>query len=347
MDWEKGYVSRTYARVVDPISWRDTDEEIQLVSGKVSRGDGDLIESADLACREFDRTSEKWIRIYFDTRQSDISAHTPIFTGLASSPKVEYDGVVSEYPVECYSVLKPAYDIPLQRGWYAIAGQNGAEVARDLLKIVAPVIIDGTSPNLSQNIIAEKNESRLSMAWKILTAINWRIRIQGDGTIVICPKATAISVVFDPTDYDAIEPQVSVTDDWFSCPNVYMAVAGNLTAIARDDDPDSMLSTVTRGREVWKTDSSVKLGNQEGIDEYVVRRLKEEQRRYIIGKYTRRYRPDLVVGDIVALRYPRQELDGAYKIDSQDITLGYSANTSEEVSWVGNIADYALMEDYE
>ena len=75
--------------------------------------------------------------------------------------------------------------------------------------------------------------------------------------IRIMPPAQEPSARFDPIDNDMIEPRIKVTADWYSCPNVLMAVAGDVTGIARDDDPDSPLSTVARGREVWKKRGAV------------------------------------------------------------------------------------------
>lgn len=331
MNWNKGYTAKYYAKEVDVATWRDKGV-IQILSGSISRSPDRLRESADVACRNFDSDSEKWIRIYLNTKQAGSTANTPIFTGLAVSPEEDIDGNITEYPLQCYSVLQPAEDVLLDRGWYAPADMNGAELVKRLLSVSpAPIEIIGESKRLSKAIVAEDEESNLSMADKILKAIGWRLRILGDGTIQICEPAKAPTARFDAMENDSIEPKINKKRDWFKCPNVFRAIQGDLTAVARDDDPNSILSTVTRGREVWKQESVSSLNSGESIASYARRRLKEEQNVGISVSYDRRYKPNLLVGDIVELNYPRQGIIGNFKITSQSVELGHSARTSEEV----------------
>ena len=331
MDWNSGYSARYYASIVNTETWKDS-EPFGFTSGSVSHSDSGLLESADINCREFDYTGEKWIRIYIDARQSGMGAREPIFTGLAVYPEVSIDGSSKEYSLECYSVLKPAEDVLLERGWYAPAKMNGAVLIKRLLSVTpAPVEIKGEAPALSKAIIAEDNETNLSMVWRILTAIGWRLRIRGDGTIVVCPVADEAAYFFDPIKNDSIEPKVSLKRDWFSCPNVLKVTQDDLTAVARDDSPNSPLSTVCRGREVWEVETSVDTNTGESLASYARRRLRECQAIGLSISYDRRFQPDLLVGDIVNLHYPEQGIEGPFRITSQKIELGYNGRTSEEV----------------
>ena len=330
MNWENGFSASYYAEIVDPASWRDV-RRVEITEGSVSRTGSGLRQSADLVCTDFDPDREVWIRVYLDAAQEGDVAHVPLFTGLTSVPEQAIDGTRKSYPVTCYSVLKPAEDMLLPRGWFAGQGFNGAEVAADLLEVTpAPIVVEDNAPRLMQNIIAEDGENRLTMAGKILEAINWRIRITGDGTITICPQATEISGTFGQ-DRDVIEPQLKKRADWFACPNVFRAIDGDQTATVRDDDEDSMLSTVNRGREVWMEESDCDLGDNEGLEQYARRRLAEEQAYAYTVQYARRFDPDINVGDKVRLHYPGQELMDVYTVVSQSIELSHGARTSEEV----------------
>ena len=334
MEWNRGYSACYYIKKVDAATWRDLDT-IRITGGSIKRERDGLRESASVDCTEFDGR-EQWIRIYLDIDQEGDNAHEALFTGLATSPKWDIDGRRRETSLECYSVLKPADDIILPRGWYVTAGANGAEAVQDLLSVIpAPVTISGNSPALTSSIIAEDGETNLSMVDKILTSINWRLRIAGDGTISIEPQPLTESASFDPIDNDVLETAIEVAYDWFSCPNVFMAIDDDMTGIARDDSPDSPLSTVNRGREVWEQEDNCDLADNETIAEYAQRMLREAQRVSQTASYDRRYIPDIVPGDIVMLRYPAQGLDGPYVVESQDIDLGYSATTSEEVTAIG------------
>ena len=330
IDYAKGYSASCYAERVDPATWRDVGV-IQLTGGTIKREITGKRQSADLSCMYYRVQVEQWVRVYLDIRQDGAVEHVPLFTGLAVSPDTERNGALVASTLTCFSVLKPCEDVLLPRGWYAPAGMSGAELVRRLLSVSpAPIAAEDDAPALAEAIVAEDGESNLSMADRILDAIGWRLRIDGTGTIRIMPPASEPSARFDPVSNDMIEPQVKTTADWYSCPNVFRAVAGDVTGIARDDDPDSPLSTVNRGREVWKKESC-SLSASESAAGYARRRLKELQRVRQTVSYTRRYLPDVMPGDIVGLNYPEQNLAGNYGVQSQSITLGYGARTAEQI----------------
>lgn len=331
MDWSKSFSASYYMSIVDPITWRDVDR-ININGGEISRSESELMESADVDCVRYDQSSERYVRIWLNTRQEGSSSHTALFTGLATSPDRDINGTLVTNKVQCYSVLKPAKDVLLQRGWYAPAGVSGALIVKDLLSIIpAPIRIEGDAPDLAQAVIAEDGESHLSMAWKVLNAINWRIRIEGDGTVVLCSQADSVSTIFDPLSNDIIEPQITVEYDWYECPNVFRAVMDDISAVARDDDPNSPLSTVSRGREIWMEETDCDLNVGETISQYAHRRLKEEQSIAMKVSYDRRFIPDIRTGDLVGLKLPAQGIIGTFIVESHTVEIGRGARTSEDI----------------
>lgn len=335
MDWRRGFTAEYYATYVDSSTWRDGDR-FEIIEGTVKRENSNLLNSADVKCKNFDGTSEKLIRIWLDTRQDGEDAgHIPLFTGYTSSPDRDINGVVEYRTLQCYSVLLPASDILLPRGWYAPLGIDGTIMIESLLKCTkAPIDIspaEDENRSLKQAIIAEDNETNLSMVNKILTAMNWRMRIDGYGRIYIEPYILDPIAEFSAVDNDVIETSVSVTYDWFSCPNVLRAVMDNEVATARDEDSDTPMSINNRGREVWYEETDVVLNDHETLQEYANRRLKELQSVSTQISYTRRFHPDIYPLDAISINYPRQNLVGNYYVTSQSITLGFGAKTSEEV----------------
>ncbi len=331
MDWNKGYSSAWYGYVIDPTSWRET-TRLNITGGSIAREIEGLRESADIDCVGYGNGPERWIRIYLDAKQGGTSEHIPVFTGLACSPARSIDGNYETNTLQCYSVLKPAQDILLPRGYYIPAWTNGAEMVRELLTVTpAPVFIEGNAPSLTMSIIAEDGETHLSLAEKVLTAIGWRLRISGDGNITICQETENESGSFDALQNDSIEPVLQIESDWYECPNVFRAIQDELTAVARDDSPESPLSTVNRGREVWAEESSCDFNSGESIAEYASRRLRELQAISVTASYDRRFDPNILAGDLVRLKYPRQGLDGLYTVTSQRIEIGFGARTTEEV----------------
>ena len=332
MNWAQGYTSEYYATRIDPATWRDI-ERIEITGGTIKRETEGLRDSAQIYCDRYTQDIEQWIRIYMDCKQGGNNEHVALFTGLATSPQRDRNGVIETSAVECYSVLKPAADVYLLRGWYAPAGVSGATVIRDLLSALpAPVEIADNAPALSGAIIAEQNETKLSMIEKILTAIDWRLRVHGDGHISVEPKSEEPVASFDPFEFDVLETEVKVKQDWFSAPNVYMAIDNDLTAIARDDSVNSPLSTINRGREVWAADNAVNLAENQTIEQYARMMLDQAQKVKKAVGYNRRFMPDIYPGDVVRLRYPEQDANGLFTVSTQSIEIGYSARTDEEIT---------------
>lgn len=329
-DWAKGYSAHYQLMRVSPDSWGDV-EELRLTGGKITRTDGDLIESASLDMTE--SPEEIWIRVYLDARQNGEDSRVALFTGLTSAPERKLDGRRESYSVSCYSVVKPAADRMLPRGWFAPTGVAAARLARTLLQVgPAPVHIEDGSPALAATIVAEDEETNLTMAHKIVDAAGWRIRISGDGAVYIGPSSDEPAAELSELSGDCIGLSVSDQRDWYSCPNVFRAVQDDQSAVARDDDPKSPLSTVSRGREIWQQETSVDLAAGQSLEQYAAQRLKELQQTERTVSYDRRYIPGVYPGSAVRIRYPSVKINGKFRVTSQTITLGYSAETSEEAT---------------
>lgn len=330
MYWNQGYGSSYYACTIDRVTWRETGR-FEITGGSITRGADGLRDAADIEATGYDGR-EQYIRIYLDTKQSGSNDHVPLFTGLAISPKRKSKGNYATNTLQCYSVLKAAADVYLDRGYYAPSGVDSVRVIRELLSVVpSPVEAPDDAPELVSSIIAEERETRLSMVDKILSSLDWIMQIKGDGTIMIMPRPTEPVASFDPVENDSIESEVEIEHDMYSAPNVFRAISDGMSAVAKDESPESPLSIYNRGREVWAEENSVKLNAGETLPEYAVRRLKELQQVSIKASYDRRYKPNIYVNSIIRLHYPAQQLDGMFRVQSQKITLTFGATTSEEV----------------
>lgn len=338
MDWSLGYSARYYMTWVDWGTMKDLDR-IEITGGSIKRSLTDLRESADVDCTGYDNTAERIVRIWLDTKQEGSSSHIPLFTGLAACPTDKFTGRRKTNSLECYSMLKIASDVMLPRGWYAPIEANSGQLLRDLLGVVGVDIhISDTAqpPNLTQAIIAEQGETKLSMADKILDSMSdsntiWRMRLDGYGEIYIEPISSDPLAIFDSMSNDVIETDVTVSYDWFSAPNILRCTLDDSFAIAKDENEDSPLSIQNRHREVWLENTDVTLNTNETLGEYAQRMLKYYQQISTTVSYTRRFIPDIYPADRVRINYPAQNLTGTYMISDQTIDLGYNARTSEEV----------------
>ena len=335
MEWKYGFSAAYYATFVDKATWRDL-ERFEITDGSISYTTDELRCSATVGAVGYEQGTENIIRVYLDAKQTGDADLVPLFTGYATSPAQNFNGRLETNSLDVYSVLTPVRDVLLPRGWYAPAEMPGGYLIKNLLEPTpAPVEIEDNSPALQEAIIAEDSETNLSMIEKILSAIDWRMRVGGDGTIQILPKATDAVVTYDPLDNDAIEPEIEITYDWYQCPNCFRAISGDLTAVAKDENEDSIFSIPSRGREVWMEDTDADLNEGETIEAYALRRLREEQSVATQAKYKRRFHPELSVSDLVQLHYPEQGLEGLYKITSMSMELGYGCSVDEEVEKYG------------
>ena len=335
MDWSKGFTSKYILTLVDPTSWSDT-QEYEFISGKIDMdADSSLLQSASIKMDQIISDGENYIRIYLMAKQNGDAAKVPLFTGLTASPERKINGTMEEYTIDAYSVLKPANDVILQRGYY-IARGSGANEVKNLLSVCnAPIIVTEDSPVISEDVVVDDGTTKLDAANYILNSINWRLVIAGDGTIYICPKADSVSITFGDIENDCIETSVTDEYDWYSAPNVYMAVSDDYGVfIARDDDPDSFLSTVSRGREIWVYDANVSLQSGENIGDYAYRMLKESQSIVRTVKYKRRFFPEIYPTDYIYLNYPGVDISGTFYITSQSYNLEYGCTVSEEAVYI-------------
>lgn len=328
MDFSQGFRASYYATVLDPDTWLENGR-IELIGGSVVRQIDGLRQTASLEVTEFEPDIEAWIRVYMDAYQNEDVQHEAIFTGLATVPKKER----KEQQIECYSVLKPLADIILPRGWYVQAGTaiNDALV-KLLLDTPAPVDVRPDVTYLTDHIIAEDDDSELDIVTKLLDAAGWRMYIAGDGTIIIDYLPTSSIVTIGAKEADVVEPNYTTEYDLFNCPNVVRITSGDAIAVARDDDPNSRLSTISRGREIVYVENDVDLSDSEGVAEYAQRVLKEKQEIEQTVSYTRRYIPEVNVTDIININY--EAIKGIYKIKRQTINLTYGGATAEETERV-------------
>ena len=346
VDWRKGITASYYATIVDPDSWADT-QKINLVSGSVKRETSGLQHSADIDCVNYNLTNETYIRVWLDAKQGSSFSHTALFTGLATSPGFSISGRTETQTLQCYSVLKPAQDVLLEPGYYVPIGIDGGKMVKRLLDrcIKAPVEISEKADEkrkISSTIVAESGETVLSMVEILLSAMNWRIQINGHGDIFIGPYNEDPVAVFDSIDNDVIETSVSISYDWYDCPNVFRATIDNTVYVARDDSADSRFSTVNRGREIWYEETNCILSDKENLVEYAKRRLKDLQKVATTISYDRRFNPDVFPTDVVQINYPifiesldwatrLINIEGRHMVKSQTINLEFGARTSEEV----------------
>ena len=225
--------------------------------------------------------------------------------------------------VDGLSVLQPASERHLLAGTYVPKGANGANQAAKYLRkcIPAPVVVEG-SFTLDDNVVLDADSSYIKAAWTLLDAASWCMQIDGDGTVHIKEKPVDPILSLDQANASILKPSTTFKRSIDSIPNLYIAVDGDEIAEAINDDPDSSLSTITRGRVIDKIDRSPVKVNGETLHNYAERKLEEESTIVKTYGYTREWWPDVYPFSMVRGSIPQRGIDANMRVMSQSFQFG-------------------------
>ena len=325
MNWTESFTAGYYATTVDPLTWGDVDRFEIDDGSSISRIGSGIRENAELHLN-FNLNGEQLIRIYMDTVQGQDAAHLPLFTGYATSPKLSLNENLKSQNAPCYGVLKSVNDIKLPLGWYASKGRIATDVVKELLGGIR-TSIDMYPPVLQKYIVAEKNESNLTMIDKILSSVGWIMQMDGMGIANLKPKQT-VPVLSVSNSMDIIEEDVNIEQDTFYVPNVLRVMYNDDSEVVYDNSEASPFSVQNRGREIWEQEELSELPEDTSLLLYAQKRLKELQ---TVGRtihYPRRFVPDVYVDDVIEFGYP--DIAGCYRITSQKLELSHNCRTEED-----------------
>lgn len=333
IDFGAPYSSTWRVFAVDERTWADGDRVYGVTGASISReADGNLIESgtftADLPSGE--SLGEGYYRLVMTANQNGVSERVDVATlhGITSG-SVSGKGRNLQ-TVDCSSVLYPASTEKTAIGGYAPSGVNGAQFVADMLSscIKAPVEWEGAFI-LDSPIVFQLGWSMLKCCWTVLEAGNFTMFIDGRGTVRVCEKPTAASLSLDSTSARLVGTSVSRKMDWSVVHNRYYAIDGKDVAVAVNDDPNSVTSTVSRGYNSDVVDRSPKRVNGETLEAYASRKLHEDSVILDTRTYTREWVDGVYPNSVVLGSIPSVGLEGTLRVTSQKLTLGRGIKVDE------------------
>lgn len=150
------------------------------------------------------------------------------------------------------------------------------------------------------------------------------MQIDGHGTVHVTPMPEDPSLELGHANARLLIPGVSRDIDTSEVPNHYVAVDGDQTAEATNDDPTSETSTVARGYvdDGDSPDTSPKRVNGETLAAYCARMLEEKSVVKDVRQYRREYWPGVHPYSMVRGTMPSVELEGDLRVRRQSLTLG-------------------------
>ena len=326
---------------VDPGTWKDDKQITTIKQSSISRdAEAETLGSATIDATE--SLGECYIRIYLITIQNGIREKHSLGTFLVQTPSSNFDGKVKNISMDAYTPLLELKENPPPLGYSISKDQNIMDMAYRLTveNLRAPVTKAVSDKTLYNDFIANTDDTWLSFIIDLAANANYEIALDELSRILFSPKQDTASLqpVWTYTDNNSsiLQPDLDVDHDLYGIPNAVEVIYSNggdyFYAKVVNDDVNSPISTVNRGREILYRDTNPSLGGNptsEQINEYAEQLLRNLSTLEYTVSYTHGYCP-VRIGDCVRLNYNRAGLtDIKAKVVKQNISCEAGCQVSE------------------
>ena len=330
-DWLSSMQQTYEYYIVDPLSWKDVRLLDNVKTSTINRdAEVETLGSATIDVTE--SVGESYIRIYLITIQNGIRERHPLGTFLVQTPSSSFDGTIRNVSMDAYTPLLELKENPPPVGYFIPKGENIMDNAYRLIRehVRAPVVEANCSDTLYNDFVADTSDTWLTFNADLIANAKYEFALDEMGRILFSPKQDTASLqpvwTYDDSNSSILYPDFSMSHDLYGIPNVVEVIYtnGSDNHISRvvNDDVNSPISTVNRGREIIHrvTDPGfVGIPTNNQIDEYAERLLRELSTLEYTVTYTHGYCPTRI-GDCVRLNYSRAGIsDIKAKVISQSI----------------------------
>ena len=342
IDWTKSMQQTYEFYEVDPGTWKNKKKLTDITGFNISRDrDADTLGSATVTCTTDFR--EIYIRAYMTPIQNGVKYNVPLGTYMVQTPTKTFDGKVTTYSLDAYTPLMELKEKIPPLGFTVSKGANIMETAVKLCRehMRAPVISPTIDPTktLFEDFVADSGDTWLSFLVDLISNANFIFDINEFGEILFAPVQSTASLqpvkTFDDSNSSILYPSISVERDLYGMPNavevIFSTDTSYLYSKVVNDDVNSPISTVNRGREILYRDTSPSLaGNptQEMVDEYAKKLLRNLSTLEYKISYTHGYVP-VRIGDCIRLNYEKAELKN---VKAKVMTQSFKCDTGCSVT---------------
>lgn len=329
-DWTASMQQTFEYYVVDPGTWKDTTRLDVVKSSSINR-DSTVETLGSAAFDVVESVGECYIRVYLITIQNGVKEKHPLGTFLVQTPSSTFDGKVRNVTMDAYTPLIELKEKMPPIGYSLLEGANIMDNAYFILRenVRAPVAKATCDETLQDNFVADPSETWSSFLRDLVSAAKYSFDLDEMGRILFAPKQDAEKLqavwTYDDSNSSILYPELTFDHDLYGIPNVVEVVYSrgnkNITKRIVNDDENSPISTVNRGREIIHRVTNPDIGNPTPgqVEEYAKRVLREVSTLEYTISYTHAYCP-VRVGDGVRLNYKRAGLvDVRAKVISQSI----------------------------
>lgn len=331
VDWS-GSMEQTYEYyIVDPSTWKDVTPLNNVKSATINRDLG--VET--LGSATFDVTEligESYIRTYLVVVQNGVRSRHPLGTHIVQTPSSRFDGKVRNVTMDAYTPLLELKENPPPLGYSILKGANIMESAYLLCRdhARAPVVRPSCTETLHADFVANTSDTWITFNSDLIGKAKHRFDLDELGRILFAPKQDTASMqpvyTYDDGNSSILCSELTMNHDLYGIPNVVEVVYANdrkcYTARVVNDDPNSPISTVNRGRELLHRDTNPSFPGEPSdaqLEEYARQLLKQLSTVEYTLTYSHAY-CGTRLGDCVRLNYSRAGLrDIKARIISQSI----------------------------
>lgn len=340
-DWSASMQQTFEYYVVDPFTWRDKELIPNVKSCSISRdSDADTLGSATIDVS--DVLAECYIRAYLITIQNGVREKHPLGTFLVQTPSTSFDGKSKVISMDAYTPLLELKENPPPLGYSILKNENIMDFAYRLARehTRAPVVKPICSETLFNDFVADTSDTWLTFIKDLMSNAKYSFDLDEMGRVLFAPKQDTASLqpvwTYNDDNSSILYPEISISHDLYGIPNVVEVVYSNggkcYYSRVVNDDSNSPISTVNRGREIIHRVTNPDLigdPTENQIDEYAKRLLREMSCLEYTVSYSHGYCP-VRVGDCVRLNYTRAGIrDVKAKVISQSIKCESGCQVSE------------------
>ncbi len=317
--------------IVDPNTWADTKKLDNVKSCSISRdAEADTLGSATIDVTE--SVGECYIRVYLITVQNGLTEKHPLGTFLVQTPSSSFNGRVRNVSMDVYTPLIELKEKQPPIGYSVLKDANIMEsvylTTRENLR--APVVKPECSETLKGDFVSDTSDTWISFNQDLMANAKYEYVLDDMSRILFAPKQDVASLqpvwTFDDSNSSILYPEIDITHDIYGIPNVVEVVYSNgkdyYHARVVNDDVNSPVSTINRGREIVYRETSPSLvgrPTEAQIQEYANNLLRSLSTLEYTVSYTHGYCP-VRLGDCVRINYERAGLkDIKAKVISQSI----------------------------
>lgn len=330
-DWSKSMQQTFEYYVVDPATWKDDTLIDTVTSSKINwDSEAETLGSATIDITE--SLGECYIRIYLITIQNGVKERHPLGTFLVQTPSYSYDGKVETTSMDAYTPLIELKENMPAIGYSLLRGDNIMEKAYILTKenVRAPVVEPSCVKSLYNNFVADTSDTWITFLTDLISNAEYTYGLDEMSRVLFVQDQDAASLqpvwTYNDNNSSILYPEIDIDRDLYGIPNVVEVVYSNNNdnyyAKVINNDPNSTISTVNRGREiVYRVTDPDLAGDPTDaqIQEYAEKLLRAMSTLEYTVSYTHGYCP-VRLGDCVRLNYERAGLTNIKaKVISQSI----------------------------